>query len=107
MFSWSDGIEVTTRNYDSLNEGAWVDDTIIEFYLRYVLSTKTDRAKCHLFGVFFYNKLTTRPEDQIEADTAKIRHSQVGTWNQNVDIFGKNEDNWKDCYKQCKISSTT
>jgi sentrin-specific protease 7 len=94
MFSWSDGaggIEVTTRSYDSLNAGAWVDDTIIEFYLRYVLSSKTepDRAKCHVFNPFFYQKLTTRPEDQIKADTAEIRHCRVKSWTENVDIFDK------------------
>jgi len=93
MFSWSDapsdGIEVTTHDYDSLNKGKWLNDTIVDFYLRYILSTKMDRAKFHLFNPFFYTRLTTRPGDQIEADTAKIRHSRVESWTDNVDIFHK------------------
>jgi Ulp1 family protease len=42
-----------------------------------------------VFSVFFYNKLTTRPEDQIEADIAKVRHSRVELWTDNFDIFDK------------------
>ena len=73
IFSWSDGaggIEVTTRSYDFLNEGAWVNDNINDFYLRYVLSKKTepDRSKFNVFSVFFYVKLATRPKKQVEAD---------------------------------------
>lgn len=67
MFAWSDGPDrfpITTEDYMCLNQDNLLNDSIIDFYLRYVFSTKLDddqKRKCHVFSSFFYQRLTTRP----------------------------------------------
>lgn len=67
MFFWSDSMDrfsVTTEDYACLNQDQYLNDSIIDFYLRYVFSTKlsdSQKKKCHVFSSFFYQRLTTRP----------------------------------------------
>ncbi|EFX65750.1 hypothetical protein DAPPUDRAFT_117019 [Daphnia pulex] len=105
MFSWSDGpdrFSVTTEDYACLNQDNLLNDSIIDFYLRYVFSTKTDdslKKKCHVFSSFFYQRLTTRPpkvngrkhpiEDDDSLSIKEKRHSRVKSWTKKVDIFEK------------------
>ena len=71
MFSWSDGADrfsVTTEDYTCLGDDQLLNDSIIDFYLRYVFSTKLDerqKARVHVFSSFFYQRLTTRPPKKI------------------------------------------
>ena len=105
MFSWPDGADrfsVTTEDYACLNNDRLLNDSIIDFYLRYVFSTKTEpeqRSRCHVFSSFFYQRLTTRPpkmggrkhpiEDDPKLSAAEKRHSRVKSWTKKVDIFDK------------------
>ncbi|KAI8048367.1 hypothetical protein BDF22DRAFT_623865 [Syncephalis plumigaleata] len=55
-------IAISNNDYQRLRDGEFLNDTIIDFYLRYHL----DSLKCtpqlldkvHLFNTFFYHKLT-------------------------------------------------
>lgn len=63
MFSWSE-FPVNTDDYSCLNQEQLLNDSIIDFYLKYVFSTQlnTDlQSKCHVFSSFFYQRLTSRP----------------------------------------------
>ena len=66
MFSWSDGpgkFSVSTVDYFCLDQDNLLNDIIIDFYIRYVFSTKLSdelKNKCHVFSSFFYQSLTTK-----------------------------------------------
>ncbi len=60
----SNSIIVTLEDYSCLADENFLNDQIIEFYLRwlqYELMSEADRARTHFFTTFFYNKLTKRP----------------------------------------------
>jgi Ulp1 protease family, C-terminal catalytic domain len=102
MFHWQDGLDrfpVTRKDYASLNKDRLLNDSIINFYLRYVCSNKLkpeQRSRCHVFSSFFYQRLAAirgGPNHPTGNDTklteAENRHSRVKSWTKNVDIFDK------------------
>ncbi|KAI9565273.1 hypothetical protein GHT06_009058 [Daphnia sinensis] len=105
MFSWSDGpdrFSVTTEDYACLNQDNLLNDSIIDFYVKYVFSTTLDdslKRRCHVFSSFFYQRLTTPParmsgrkhliEDDSSLSSMEKRHLRVKSWTKKVDIFEK------------------
>ncbi|XP_030638726.1 sentrin-specific protease 7b [Chanos chanos] len=88
------GITVTTEDLECLNSGEFLNDVIIDFYLKYLLLEKADRKiaeRSHVFSSFFYKQLT-RKDNSEEASGAEAqyrRHLRVRTWTRHVDIFSK------------------
>ncbi|XP_015906829.2 uncharacterized protein [Parasteatoda tepidariorum] len=91
------GIAINTADLATLEEGEFLNDAILDFYLKYVFYEKLsprDREKTHIFSSFFYPRLTQKP-DRIRAGddgpkTMQVRrHNQVKTWTKHVDIFSK------------------
>ncbi|GFQ73587.1 hypothetical protein TNCT_533963 [Trichonephila clavata] len=91
------GIAVTNEDLQCLNEGEFLNDAIIDFYLKYIFNEKltpTQRDKTYIFSSFFYPRLThkaerARPGDDTTKTVAGRRHNQVKTWTRHVDIFSK------------------
>lgn len=89
------GISVTNEDLHCLNEGEFLNDVIIDFYLKYlVLEKLREKAdKIHIFSSFFYKRLNQRERRNLQ-DTANLtlqqrRHGRVKTWTRHVDIFQK------------------
>ncbi|KAM9316602.1 sentrin-specific protease 6 [Gastrophryne carolinensis] len=89
------GISVTNEDLHCLNEGEFLNDVIIDFYLKYlVLEKLRDHAdRIHIFSSFFYKRLNQRERRNLQ-DTANLtlpqrRHGRVKTWTRHVDIFQK------------------
>ncbi|CAF1292359.1 unnamed protein product [Adineta steineri] len=76
-----------------LNEGEFLNDTIIDFYLQYVYYEKLseeDRKRTYLFNSFFYTRLTRKGNDDISnISPAERRYNRVKRWLRDVDIFSK------------------
>ena len=84
------GIAITNEDLSCLEEGRYLNDTIIDFYLKYLFHTKLDketREKTYIFSSYFYKRLTQQPGGG--ANAARMMHSQVKKWTRNVDIFNK------------------
>ncbi|XP_021936900.1 uncharacterized protein LOC110838211 isoform X2 [Zootermopsis nevadensis] len=96
------GIPINTEDYACLGEDQFLNDVIIDFYLKYLtlsVLNEEDQSRTHVFSSFFYKRLTTRPvkslrrshpvEDDPKLSPAEKRHSRVKSWTKNVNIFEK------------------
>ncbi|XP_063614095.1 uncharacterized protein LOC134787271 isoform X3 [Penaeus indicus] len=95
------GISITTDDYCCLEEEQFLNDVIIDFYLKWLLQSKLPeihRSHTHVFSTFFYKRLTSKPkrgrrphttEDDPKLSPAEKRHARVKSWTKNVDIFEK------------------
>ncbi|XP_076857518.1 sentrin-specific protease 7 isoform X2 [Brachyhypopomus gauderio] len=88
-------ITVTTEDLECLDSGEFLNDVIIDFYLKYLLVQKAPHSsvrRSHVFSSFFYKQLTRRDnanEDSTSTPTQLRRHQRVRTWTRHVDIFDK------------------
>ncbi|KAK1802392.1 hypothetical protein P4O66_022057 [Electrophorus voltai] len=89
------GITVTTEDLECLRDGEFLNDVIIDFYLKYLHLERADRGvadRVHIFSSFFYKQLTRKSNSSEEeaGGTAQYRrHRRVKNWTRHVDIFSK------------------
>lgn len=87
------GISINTNDYICLGSDNYLNDVIIDFYLKYVhleLLTEEQRAKTHIFSQFFYKRLTTMTKEKDpKLSASQKRHARVASWTKNVDLFEK------------------
>nr|CUU97455.1 hypothetical transcript [Hymenolepis microstoma] len=91
-----DSVFLTYADIECLAPGMFVNDTIINFYLKYLYYEQfsdQQRHSTHLFNSFFYSKLcAAHPEtnsNDEERDVVMARHKAVATWTRRSDIFTK------------------
>ncbi|XP_074961224.1 sentrin-specific protease 7 isoform X24 [Phalacrocorax aristotelis] len=89
------GLGVTREDLECLEYGEFLNDVIIDFYLKYLLLEKVPKHladRTHIFSSFFY-KCLTRTEKNSEGDlnvsVAQRRHRRVRTWTRHINIFSK------------------
>ncbi|XP_028291993.1 uncharacterized protein LOC114455141 isoform X2 [Gouania willdenowi] len=89
------GITVTMEDLQCLDNGQFLNDVIIDFYLKYLLQKASAAVaeRSHIFSSFFYKQLTRRDNasegGNSEACQRQRRHQRVKTWTRHVDIFKK------------------
>ncbi|XP_075446240.1 sentrin-specific protease 7 isoform X3 [Ascaphus truei] len=90
------GLGVTHEDLECLEHGEFLNDVIIDFYLKYLLLEKFPKPfaeRSHIFSSFFYKCLTRKDTDtsnsNLSISTAQRRHQRVKTWTRHVDIFTK------------------
>ncbi|XP_063082980.1 sentrin-specific protease 6 isoform X5 [Cavia porcellus] len=89
------GISVTNEDLHCLSEGEFLNDVIIDFYLKYLVLQKLKKEEAdriHIFSSFFYKRLNQRERRNHETTNLSIqqkRHGRVKTWTRHVDIFEK------------------
>uniref|UniRef100_A0A8C7YMB2 Ubiquitin-like protease family profile domain-containing protein n=1 Tax=Oryzias sinensis TaxID=183150 RepID=A0A8C7YMB2_9TELE len=87
------GITVTMEDLQCLDSGKYLNDVIIDFYLKYLLLNTPSALseRCHVFSSFFYKQLTRlEPANVLSSSCQRQRrHQRVKTWTRHVDIFEK------------------
>ncbi|XP_051937360.1 sentrin-specific protease 7 isoform X1 [Hippocampus zosterae] len=89
------GITVTMEDLQCLDSGQYLNDVIIDFYLKYLLQNSLQDVveRSHIFSSFFYKQLTRRDNasegSATESCQRQKRHQRVKTWTRHVDIFKK------------------
>uniref|UniRef100_A0AAY4BI14 Ubiquitin-like protease family profile domain-containing protein n=1 Tax=Denticeps clupeoides TaxID=299321 RepID=A0AAY4BI14_9TELE len=89
------GITVTTEDLECLKRGEFLNDVIIDFYLKFLLQEKASQEmkdRSHIFSSFFYKQLTrkdTSNEGAAQGSSLYRRHQRVRTWTRHVDLFNK------------------
>lgn len=90
------GIAINTEDYLCLAEDQFLNDVIIDFYLKYLtleILSESDQHRTHVFSSYFYKRLTS-PHAQAAENTTPMtpaakRHARVQKWTKNVNIFEK------------------
>lgn len=91
-------IPINTNDYACLAIDQYLNDVIIDFYIKYLMNervTEEQRARTHVFSCFFYKRLTTMDKTRRATDkdlkltAAQKRYQRVSKWNKDVDLFKK------------------
>ncbi|KAI8829123.1 hypothetical protein BJ741DRAFT_669693 [Chytriomyces cf. hyalinus JEL632] len=84
------GVNLVTlhdEDLERLKEGEFLNDSLIEFYIRFASSTHVaDRNDFHCFNTFFYQQLTSKGDLQKKL-TMEEAFSRVKRWTKKVNIF--------------------
>ena len=96
-------VTVCLSDLKSLEQGEFLNDIIIDFYLTYLhhqVLPPEDRAGVHMFSTMFFVRLTNTDNKlsqnsqkilgQVKMTAAQRRHCNVASWTKNVNIFEKN-----------------
>jgi len=98
----SDRVPITKEDYSTLARGTFLNDTMINFYLKYLhneILAQSEQVNVHIFSTIFYMKLATDPVkggkmDELEKNwnmsMVEKRHNRVKGWTKNFDLFNKN-----------------
>ncbi|KTG44521.1 hypothetical protein cypCar_00026698 [Cyprinus carpio] len=71
------GITITEDDLNCLEEGEFLNDVIIDFYLRYLVceqQEKEDASKYHVFSSFFFKHLTQKDHRRLPGTTDLSSH---------------------------------
>uniref|UniRef100_T2M6I8 Sentrin-specific protease 7 n=1 Tax=Hydra vulgaris TaxID=6087 RepID=T2M6I8_HYDVU len=85
----SGGIPITNEDLLCLQDGTYLNDIIIDFYLKYIFDnilTSQQKERTYIFNSYFYKRLTQK---QSPKPNPVQMHDQVKKWTRNVDIFEK------------------
>ncbi|KAF2076186.1 hypothetical protein CYY_002486 [Polysphondylium violaceum] len=80
-----DVINITSDDLSRLEPFQYLNDSIVDFYIRYIKDKYVDAkdsSRFHFFNTYFYNILTT--QSKIED-----AYTKISKWTKNTDIFSK------------------
>ncbi|KAH8366986.1 hypothetical protein KR084_012234, partial [Drosophila pseudotakahashii] len=87
------GLAISMKDYMCLGRGSFLNDIIIDFYLRWLKDNvipEGQRERTHIFSTFFHKRLTTITHPiNLKLTAAQRRHERVQKWTRSVDIFDK------------------
>ncbi|XP_031479747.1 probable ubiquitin-like-specific protease 2A isoform X2 [Nymphaea colorata] len=87
----SDAVSISKRDVELLQPDTFINDTIIDFYIKYLESKllPEDKDRFHFFNSFFFRKLADLDKNPGSAFEGKVAFQRVRKWTRKVDIFRK------------------
>ncbi|KAJ0025204.1 hypothetical protein Pint_08478 [Pistacia integerrima] len=87
----SDAVSISKRDVDLLQPETFVNDTIIDFYIKYLKNQiqAAEKHRFHFFNSFFFRKLADLDKDPSSISDGRAAFLRVHKWTRKVDIFGK------------------
>ena len=87
------GVTVTSNDYLCLQKGQFLNDVIIDFYLKYLQCGPMEEnplmCRTYIFSIYFYSRLITKGKVASAIPPAQLMHNNVKKWTKNVNIFEK------------------
>lgn len=86
-----DAVSISKRDAELLLPETFVNDTIIDFYIKY-LSTRiesNEKHRYHFFNSFFFRKLADLDKDQGRAPEGRAAFLRVRKWTRKINVFEK------------------
>ncbi|KAL6573243.1 hypothetical protein OROHE_001702 [Orobanche hederae] len=86
-----DAVSISKRDVDLLLPDTFVNDTIIDFYIKYLKSRQNaeERAKFHFFNSFFFRKLADMDKDPSCVLDGKSAFQRVRKWTRKINLLEK------------------
>ncbi|KAG8660318.1 probable ubiquitin-like-specific protease 2B isoform X1 [Manihot esculenta] len=87
----SDAVSISKRDFDLLLPETFINDTIIDFYIKYLKNQipPKEKHRFHFFNSFFFRKLADLDKDPSSASDGRAAFLRVHKWTRKVDMFGK------------------
>ncbi|KAL6983129.1 Ulp1 peptidase [Sarracenia purpurea var. burkii] len=86
-----DAVTICKRDVDLLQPDTFVNDTIIDFYIKYLKNEMQpeERHRFHFFNSFFFRKLIDLDKDPSSAFEGRAAFQRVRKWTRKVNLFEK------------------
>ncbi|CAI0401094.1 unnamed protein product [Linum tenue] len=87
-----DAVLITTRDLELLQPATFINDTIIDFYVKYLVKTKIqpeDHNRFHFFNSFYFRKLADLDKDMTSVGEGRAAFQRVHKWTKKVTLFEK------------------
>ncbi|XP_038985477.1 probable ubiquitin-like-specific protease 2B isoform X2 [Phoenix dactylifera] len=86
-----DAVSISKRDIDLLQPETFINDTIIDFYIKYLKNKlePNEKHRFHFFNSFFFRKLVDLDKDLGSASEGRAAFLRVHKWTRKVDIFAK------------------
>lgn len=87
----ADAVSISKRDFDLLQPETFVNDTIIDFYIKYLKNKikPEEKDRFHFFNSFFFRKLADPDKDPLDASQGKVAYQRVKKWTRKVNLFEK------------------
>ena len=86
-------VTITSNDYLCLQAEQFLNDVIIDFYLKYLQVGKWPQnpmlQKTYIFSIYFYSRLATKTSMSANIPKCEVMHNNVKKWTKNVNIFEK------------------
>ncbi|KAL8243146.1 hypothetical protein R6Q59_009404 [Mikania micrantha] len=86
-----DAVSISKRDVDLLLPDTFVNDTVIDFYIKYLKNKikPEDKHRFHFFNSFFFRKLADPEKGPLDASEGKAAFQRVRKWTRKVNLFEK------------------
>ncbi|KAF3334345.1 putative ubiquitin-like-specific protease 2B isoform X4 [Carex littledalei] len=86
-----DAVSISKRDVDLLLPETFINDTIIDFYIKYLSNRIPDNRKrrLHFFNSFFFRKLADLDKDPGKTTEGRAAFLRVRKWTRKFNIFDK------------------
>lgn len=86
-----DAVTITTKDVEILRPMGFLNDTIIDFYVKHLQTKLSDKDKerFYFFNSFFFRKLVDSSKKYTGPDRGKVVYERVRKWTRKVSLFEK------------------